>query len=55
IPGQSSHDLQLSYSLANGKYNVSFEVRNLADERLYDKYFLQKPGRAFYLKMRFAL
>ncbi|MBN1949551.1 MAG: TonB-dependent receptor, partial [Bacteroidales bacterium] len=55
IPGQSSHDLQLSYSLANGKYNVSFEVRNLTDERLYDKYFLQKPGRAFYLKMRFAL
>lgn len=55
IPSQSSHDLELSYSIGNGKYNVSFEVRNLTDERLYDKFFLQKPGRAFYLKFRYAL
>ncbi|WP_229793702.1 TonB-dependent receptor [Salinimicrobium marinum] len=55
IPTQSSHDLELSYSLNNGKYNISFEVRNLTNARLYDKYFLQKPGRAFYLKLRYAL
>ncbi len=55
IPGQSSHDLELSYSLFNGRYNVSFELRNFTDERLYDKYFLQKPGRAFYLKLRYTL
>ncbi|MGB7843189.1 MAG: TonB-dependent receptor [Salinimicrobium sp.] len=55
IPEQFSQDLELSYSLENSKYNISFEVRNLTDERLYDRYFLQKPGRAFYLKLRYAL
>jgi len=55
IPTQSSHNLEFSYSLNNGKYNVSLEIRNLTDERLYDKYFLQKAGRAFYLKLRYAL
>ncbi|HET8854956.1 MAG TPA: TonB-dependent receptor, partial [Salinimicrobium sp.] len=55
IPQQSSHDLEFSYSLNQGKYNISLEISNLTDERLYDKYFLQKPGRAFYLKLRYAL
>lgn len=55
IPEQSSHDLTFSYSMENGKYNISLEIRNLTDERLYDKYFLQKPGRSFYLKLRYAL
>ncbi|MFI2743164.1 TonB-dependent receptor domain-containing protein [Zhouia sp. PK063] len=55
IPTQSSHDLEFSYSLKNGKYNIALECRNLTDERLYDKYYLQKPGRAFYVKFRFVL
>lgn len=55
IPTQYSHDLEFSYSLNNGKYNVSLEVRNLTNERLYDKYFLQKPGRAVYVKLRYTL
>lgn len=55
IPAQSSHDLEISYSFDDGRYNASLEIRNLSDERLYDKYFLQKPGRAFFLKLRYAL
>ncbi|MDW7694582.1 TonB-dependent receptor [Flammeovirgaceae bacterium SG7u.111] len=55
IPQQTSHDLEVSYSLLDGKYNLSLECRNLADARLYDKYYLQKPGRAFYLKVRYVL
>lgn len=55
IPTQSSHDLEFSYSLGDGKYNLSLEVRNLTDARLYDKYFLQKPGRAIYMKIRYVL
>lgn len=55
IPAQSSHDLELSYSFGEGRYNASLEVRNLTDERLYDKYFLQKPGRALFLKLRYSL
>ena len=55
IPRQTSHDLELSYSLQEGKYNISVECRNLTDARLYDKYYLQKPGRAFYIKLRYVL
>ncbi len=55
IPAQSSHDLEFSYSFQNGKYNASLEVRNFTDQRLYDKFFLQKPGRAVFFKLRYAL
>ncbi|MCW3789016.1 TonB-dependent receptor [Plebeiibacterium sediminum] len=55
IPQQTSHDIELSYSLKNGKYNISAECRNLLDAKLYDKFYLQKPGRAFYIKLRYNL
>lgn len=55
IPRQSSHNLELSCSFNKGKYNIAAECRNLTDARLYDKYYLQKPGRAFYLKFRYVL
>ncbi|WP_084399348.1 TonB-dependent receptor [Pseudotamlana agarivorans] len=55
IPEQSSHDLAVSYSLKNGKYNISLECKNFTDQMLFDQYKLQKPGRAFYLKLRYAL
>ncbi|MFI3291893.1 MAG: TonB-dependent receptor [Rikenellaceae bacterium] len=52
VPSQISHSLMLNYSFQKGKYNVSFEARNLTDANLYDNYSLQKPGRAFYAKLR---
>ncbi|EMR00998.1 TonB-dependent receptor [Cesiribacter andamanensis] len=55
IPRQTAHALELAYSLQQGKYNLALECRNLLDARLYDKYYLQKPGRAFYLKLRWVL
>lgn len=55
IPDQFSHNLTISYSIRNGRYNFSFECRNLTNERLYDNFSLQKAGRAFYGKIRIAL
>lgn len=55
VPNQFSHNLSLSYSLHNGRYNVSFECRNLTDEKLYDNFSLQKAGRSFYGKVRIHL
>ena len=55
IPRQVSHDFELSYSLQNGKYNIAAECRNLFDEKLYDKYYLQKPGRSFSIKLRYTI
>lgn len=55
VPKQFSHNVTLTYSLKNGRYNLSFECRNLTDAKLYDNFSLQKAGRAFYGKVRVCL
>ena len=55
VPSQFSHNVSVSYSLGGGMYNVSLECQNLTDAKLYDNFSLQKPGRAFYAKLRVAL
>lgn len=55
VPDQFSHNLSLSYSFNNGRYNFSFECRNLTDKNLYDNFSLQRAGRAFYGKFRIHL
>ncbi|WP_108822182.1 TonB-dependent receptor domain-containing protein [Dysgonomonas sp. Marseille-P4361] len=53
IPTQNISDLSLTYSLKNEKYNISLECTNIFDRLTYDNLKLQKPGRAFFCKMRF--
>jgi outer membrane cobalamin receptor len=53
IPQQFSHDLNLTFSSAGGRYNIAFEARNITNELLYDNYALQKPGRSFSVKLRY--
>lgn len=55
IPQQFSHNLTAGYSIKNGKYNIALEGRNLADNRLFDNYLLQKPGRSFFIKLRYFI
>ena len=52
VPTQFSHNVALSYSICNGRYNVALECKNLTNARLYDNFSLQKAGRAFYAKFR---
>lgn len=52
VPTQFSHNLGLTYSLRDGRYNFSLECRNFTNEKLYDNFSLQKAGRAFYGKVR---
>lgn len=52
VPNQFAHNITLTYSIKSGRYNLSFECRNLTDARLYDNFSLQKAGRAFYGKLR---
>jgi outer membrane cobalamin receptor len=40
--------------MSNGKYNVAFNISNIFDEDIYDNYNIQKPGRAFYIKLRYV-
>jgi outer membrane receptor protein involved in Fe transport len=55
IPRQVAHNLMVNYSLKQGRYNIALECRNIADNRLYDNYLLQKPGRSFNLKLRYFI
>lgn len=52
VPDQFAHNITVSYGIKQGRYNVSFECRNLTDAKLYDNFSLQKAGRAFYGKVR---
>lgn len=55
VPNQFAHNLRLSYSMKEGRYNFSLECRNFTNEKLYDNFSLQKAGRAFYAKFRVSL
>ncbi len=55
IPQQLSHDVYVTYSFAQGKYNIGIDGRNLTDALLYDNYMLQKPSRNFSVKFRYIL
>lgn len=55
IPRQFSHDVNVTYTVKNGRYNFALGARNITNELLYDNYSLQKPGRSFYFKFRYFL
>lgn len=53
IPRQFNHEVNTTYTMADGKYNIALECKNLLDNKLYDNFSLQKPSRAFYVKLRY--
>lgn len=53
VPYQLSHDINLVYSIKNGRYNIGVEGKNITDAILYDNFSLQKPRRGFYLNLRY--
>lgn len=53
IPHQISHNANMVYTMAGGKYNLSLECFNIADNVLYDNYSLQRPSRSLSLKVRY--
>jgi hypothetical protein len=55
VPSQFSHNLSVSYSMRNGRYNISLESRNITNATLFDSFSLQQPGRAFFVKFRMYL
>lgn len=55
IPRQWLQDVNAVYTLGRGKYNIALECKNLADNRVYDNFSLQKPGRAVYAKLRYFI
>ncbi|PVD50992.1 TonB-dependent receptor [Terrimonas sp.] len=53
IPQQLAHDVNIIYTLKNGRYNIGLECKNITNDQLYDNFSLQKPGRGFYGKLRY--
>jgi len=53
IPSQQIHSAGLTYRLIRDKLSwaLTAEVQNLLDEKIFDFYGVQKPGRGFYIKI----
>ncbi len=55
IPQQDIHDVGLSYVFPNKKIILSFDAKNIFDKQAFDNMGVQKPGRAFYLKLNYVI
>ncbi len=55
LPAQMWNDFLVTYSMNNGKYNITLEAKNINNELLFDNFSLQKPGRSFYVKFRYFI
>jgi vitamin B12 transporter len=52
VPSQVVHLLGLTYTIrAPARIATTFQVDNLTDEKLYDSFGVQRPGRAFAVKV----
>lgn len=53
IPEQLTHDFGISHRLIRERLEISttLEVLNATDARVFDNYGIERPGRAFYLKL----
>lgn len=53
VDAQLTHGVGLTYSVWNDLTRVAstFEVQNLTDARVYDYFGVQRPGRAFFIKL----
>ncbi|WPR76728.1 TonB-dependent receptor [Algoriphagus sp. NG3] len=55
VPTQLAQDLGLSYVFPGNKLVMSFDIKNIFDEAVFDNLSVQKPGRAFYLKFNYII
>ncbi|HEY9560373.1 MAG TPA: hypothetical protein VIR29_06250, partial [Anseongella sp.] len=49
--GQLVNNVGVYYHFAKPRLTLSGECRNIGNTKLYDNFNVQKPGRAFYLKL----
>lgn len=55
IPQQLAQDVGLSYVFPRNNLIMSFDIKNIFDEPVFDNLSVQKPGRAFYLKLNYRI
>ena len=54
-PTQLSHDMGASYRFPKANLVVSLDGKNILNAEVYDNFGVQKPGRAFYLKLNYII
>lgn len=54
IPQQFVHNAGLSYTFPSKQFVLSFDVNNIFNAQAYDNFAVQKPGRAFYVKLNYS-
>ncbi|SHJ49086.1 Outer membrane receptor proteins, mostly Fe transport [Reichenbachiella agariperforans] len=55
IPSQLVCDAGVGYTFPSEKVTLALDVSNLFNEQVYDNFLLQKPGRAFFLKINYQI
>lgn len=55
IPLQNAHSTGIAVSLPKEHLALSFDIKNIFNAQLFDNYAVQKPGRAFYVKLSYQL
>ncbi|MDT0691528.1 TonB-dependent receptor [Salegentibacter sp. F188] len=55
IPQQYIQDAGLTYVFPSKDITVSFDAKNIFNRQAYDNFAVQKPGRAFYLKINYTI
>ncbi|WP_304235130.1 TonB-dependent receptor [Jiulongibacter sediminis] len=55
VPRQLSQDLGLSYMFPENRVVLSFDIKNIFNQPVYDNLSVQKPGRAFYVKLNYSI
>jgi len=55
ITAQYGQDVGLMFTPPSGKLTFSADAKNIFNQRILDNFGLQKPGRAFYAKVTYAM
>ncbi|MCK0156580.1 carboxypeptidase-like regulatory domain-containing protein [Cellulophaga sp. F20128] len=55
VPVQFIQDFGLSYAFPKENFVLSFDAKNIFNKAAYDNRSVQKPGRAFYLKINYTI
>ena len=55
IPSQWVNNCGVSYNFPENKLAISFDVRNIFNEQVFDDFAIQRPGRAVYVKVTYQI
>ncbi|GGF09090.1 Outer membrane receptor proteins, mostly Fe transport [Chishuiella changwenlii] len=55
VAQQNIQDAGITYQFPNKHFIVSFDAKNMFDKQAFDNFGVQKPGRAFFIKLNYSL